>query len=364
MPYSPIGQSKYELDTPALMIDLNLLERNIAEMAGRCKAAGVDWRPHTKGHKTPAIAHKAIEAGAIGVTCAKLGEAEVMVAGGIKDILVANQVVGESKVNRLVNLRRHGDVMVAIDDQAHIDAISKAATKIGVNVRVMIEVNVGMDRCGVEPGEETADLAEAAEAAPGVTYAGIMGYEGHAMHLPDKEKEAECIRCAGLLLKTVAALKSRGLHADIVSAGGTGTLAFTPALDGITEIQAGGGAMMDTFYRHGLHVKTLDQALRMLVTVVSHRGADRAVMDAGRKTFGGPQMPEVVGRPDITVEGLSAEHGKFALDGSGDAIQVGHKLELVSGYSDMTVFLHNQMYGIRNDRVETVWDIQGRGKLQ
>ena len=365
MSYSPVGFEKSVLDTPALLVDLDQMERNIARIASRCRECGVDWRPHTKGNKIPAIAHKLVSAGAVGITCAKLGEAEVMAAAGIQDILVANQIVGDQKIARLVNLQRHASVMVAVDHPHHIGAISEAARDLGAKVRVLVEIDVGMQRCGVEPGKPALELAQQAEAAPGVIFAGIMGYEGHAMDLPDEEKEAACARSMDLLAQTAIHIQASGLEVGIVSAGGTGTLAFTPALPGVTEIQAGGGILMDTFYPNDLGVKGLEQALTILATVVSHPAADRAVIDAGRKTTSAQfRLPEVTGREGVTVQALSAEHGTLSLDGPGTSLKIGEKIELISGYSDMTVFLHDRLYGTRNNRIEVVWDILGRGKLQ
>ncbi len=363
MAYSPIGESKHDLDTPALLIDLDKLEKNITTISDRCKTSGVDWRPHTKGHKSPVIAQKCIQAGAIGITCAKLGEAEVMAAAGIRDILIANQVVGKQKVARLVNVRRLSDVMVSVDDPAHLDEIGAAASKIGVNIRVMIEVNVGMNRSGVEPGDRVAALAKKAAKTKGVDFAGIMGYEGHAMGMPDDEKEAECKRCAGLLTESVTAVEDAGLTVPIVSAGGTGTLAYTPALSGITEIQAGGGVMMDTYYADRLGAKGLDQALTVLATVVSHREPGRAVIDAGRKTVHGDYtLPEALDE-GIEVVALNAEHGHLRLGPAARDLKIGDRVEMISGYSDMTVFLHDVIYGIRDDRVEIVLDVAARGRL-
>ena len=365
MPYSPVGQPKWELDTPALLMDLDLLESNISTIMARCRACGVDWRPHTKGSKTPAIAHKLLDAGAIGITCAKLGEAEVMAAGGIRDILVANQIVGPQKMARLAHLQRHADVMVAVDHPVHIQSISEAAQVAGTTVRVLVEVNIGLERCGVPPGEPTVDLARQAHAAPGVIFAGLMGYEGHAMALPDAEKQVACRTAIGLLNTARAQVEDAGLEVGIVSAGGTGTLAVTPDLPGPTEIQAGGGIMMDTYYREGLHVQGLAHALTVLTTVVSRPAPDRAVADAGRKTTSNQfQMPEVRDCPGATAVALSAEHGVLRLEGPARDLEIGDKIEYISGYSDMTVFLHDRIYGIRNDRVEVVWDILGRGKLQ
>jgi len=365
MSYSPVGMEKRALDTPALLLDLDCLERNINRMSARCRSCGVTWRPHTKGHKTPAIAHKLLDAGAIGITCAKLGEAEVMAAGGIRDILVANQVVGPLKIARLVNLRRHADVMVAVDHPQHIQAISEAARAVGVEVRVLVEIDIGLRRCGVGPGEPARQLAQQANAAPGVVFAGIMGYEGHTLTLPDDEKEVACAVAIGLLAESKNLIETSGLEVGIVSAGGTGSLAFTPACPGVTEIQAGGGIMMDALYRDKMHVRGMDHALRILATVVSCPAPDRAVIDAGRKTMGGQYgLPEVVGRAGLTLESINAEHGILSVKTPEHMPQIGDKIELIPGYSDMTVFLHNQMHGIRNGRVEIVWDILGRGKLQ
>jgi D-serine deaminase-like pyridoxal phosphate-dependent protein len=362
MAYSPIGRSKWELDTPALLIDLDNLEKNISTIASRCKGSKVDWRPHTKGHKSPVIVHKCIAAGAIGVTCAKLGEAEVMAAAGVRDILIANQVVGKQKIDRLVNLQSQASIMVAVDDPEHIKSIGEAAAAIGVSVRVLIEVNVGMNRSGVEPGDPVAQLAKLADETAGITHAGIMGYEGHAMGMPDDEKEAECKRCTGLLCESVAALEAFGLDAPIVSAGGTGTLGYTPDLEGVTEIQAGGGVMMDTYYANRLGAKGLEFALSVVASVVSHREPGRAVIDAGRKTVhGDAEMPKALDE-DIEIVALNAEHGHLSLGKNARDLKLGDKIEMISGYSDMTVFLHDVMYGIRGDRVEAVLEIAARGR--
>ena len=365
MTYSPIGISKWDLDTPALLVDLDMMENNIRIMANRCKSNGLFWRPHSKGHKTPAIAHKQIEAGALGITCAKLSEAEIMAASGIRDILVANQIVGHQKATRLAHLQRQAKVMVGVDDPIHIQTISDAAQKASTTVPILVEVNIGMDRCGVAPGKPALVLAQQADAAPNVIFAGIMGYEGHAMTLPDPEKEKACREAIAHLESTKDLIEKEGLKVDIVSAGGTGTLAFTPEFPGITEIQAGGGIFMDTFYKNDLNVQGLDQALTILTAILSHAEPHRAVADAGRKTTSNQfSLPEVKDITGITVAGLSAEHALLELNNPSKQIKIGDKLELISGYSDMTVFLHDQIYGIRNDHVETVWNILGRDKKQ
>lgn len=363
MPYSPVGQSLWNLDTPALLVDLDRMENNIRRMADRCRTSNIAWRPHTKASKTPAIAHKLIQAGAIGITCAKLGEAETMAANGIRDILIANQVVGPQKIARLAHLQRQADVMVAVDHPVHIQAISEAARAIDVTVRVLVEIDLGMKRCGVLPGKPALELAQMAEAAPGVAFAGLMGYEGHVMMMPDAEKEPACRTAMALLADTRATLEQAGIRVDIVSVGGTGTLAFTPDQPGITELQAGGGIFMDTLYSGGMHVKDLESALTILTTVVSRPASDRAVADAGRKSTSNQfSLPEVKDRTDIEVTGLSAEHVVMKLSPSAQSLKIGDKLELISGYSDMTIFLHDRIYGIRNEKVEAVWDILARNR--
>ena len=360
-----IGRSKWDLDTPALLLDLDCLERNIARIAERCRSCSVDWRPHTKGNKTPAIAHKMLDAGAVGITCAKLGEAEVMAAAGIRDILVANQVVGEQKLARLVSLRRQADVMVAIDDAYHVDSLSAAAVAAGVEVRVLVEIEVGMQRCGVAPGEPALELAKRAAAAPGVIFAGVMGYEGHAMIMPDDEKRTACEKASRTLKESRELIEQAGLPVGIVSTGGTGTLAFTPSHAGITEIQAGGGVLLDSFYPTGMNVKGLENALTILTTVVSRPEPERAYVDSGKKTTNGEyHLPTVLDREGVRLHTMSAETGYLELEGAGVPLKIGEKLELISGYSDLTVCLHDVIYGTRDDRVEAAWDIQGRGKLQ
>ena len=189
-----VGCRKEELDTPALLIDLPTMECNIERMASTIiHEAGVNWRPHTKGMKSPALAHKLIDAGAIGVTCAKLGEAEVMAAGGVKDILIANQIVGPQKVARLVNLRKHADVMVAVDCEEHVEAIDRAAREKGVRVRLVIEINTGMDRAGVDPGEPVLALARKIHGREGVQLAGLFTWESIALRIEDPEEKKRMI---------------------------------------------------------------------------------------------------------------------------------------------------------------------------
>ena len=186
VPLAVIGTPIEEIDTPALLLDLDVMERNVARMAAAFRSLPAKLRPHAKTHKCPIIAHTHLAAGAIGVTCAKLGEAEVMLAGGIRDILIANQVVGVRKVARLVSLARHADLIIAVDDARNVEELSAAAHAAKVSLRVLVEVNVGMHRCGVEPGEPTLFLAQQIEQTPGLRFAGLMGYEGHLVFVPNQ----------------------------------------------------------------------------------------------------------------------------------------------------------------------------------
>ena len=218
-----IGQPKTALDTPVLLVDLDVMEANTAKMAKTFRDQKVNWRPHTKGMKIPALAHWLIKAGAIGITCAKLGEAEVMAAGGIGDILVANQIVGPVKIQRLVNLQRYSDVMVAVDDWDNIEEIDAAAVALGVRVRVLIEVNTGMNRAGTLPGQPTVDLAKKAVALKGVKLAGLMTWEAHTLRLTDPAEKRKAIEEAiATFLTTAEACRAAGVELRILSCGGTG----------------------------------------------------------------------------------------------------------------------------------------------
>lgn len=358
-----IGKDKSSIPTPALWVDLDLMEQNIARLSRFFREARVAWRPHIKGIKVPAIAHMLLEAGAIGVTCAKLGEAEVMAAAGIRDILVANEIVGAEKVTRLVNLRRHADVMVAVDSLGNAQEISNAASALGVHVRVLIEVNSGMNRCGVEPGQPVVDVAMKVAKLPGIDLAGLMGWEGHVVPIADPaEKKRCCEEAVGSLIRSAEMCRRSGLKMPIVSCGGSGTYWITALIPGVTEIQAGGAVFCDLAYRRwGVN---LDCSLFVRATVISRPSESRAVADAGRKAMNGEMiMPEARGMKGVRLAKLNAEHGLLELEGSQVPLRIGDQIDFIVGYGDNTVFLHDQLFGVRSGKVEVVWDITARGKL-
>ncbi|MBV9602922.1 MAG: DSD1 family PLP-dependent enzyme [Chloroflexi bacterium] len=359
-----IGCSKLEIDTPALVLDLGVMERNIDRMASTFRAAGVGWRPHTKAIKTPAIAHKLLQAGALGVTCAKVGEAEVMAAAGIRDILIANQVVGAAKIARLVNLLPHADVVVAADSRQNAEALSRAACEVGRRLRVVIEVDVGMHRAGVPPSA-VVDFARVVASQPGLRFAGVMGWEGQTVGIADRsEKERAVVESVRLLTDCAAACAAAGLPCEIVSCGGTGTYAITSRLPGVTEIQAGGGIFADVYYREVMHVDH-ECALTVLATVTSRPTPTRVICDAGKKTMSSDAAaPRPLISADVESIGLSAEHARISLRTPSEAPEIGDKIEFVVGYSDTTTMLHDEIYAVRNGRLEVIWPILGRGKLR
>ena len=362
----PFGSTKDELDTPCLCVDLDLMEKNILDLAQYCKERNVQWRPHSKCHKIPAIAHREVEAGAVGVTCAKVGEAEVMAAGGIRDILIANQIVGAKKIARVVSLCHSADIIVTVD---HIDQavpLANAADQAGVTPRVIIEIDIGLSRAGVLPGEPTIELARKLSELQGIRFAGVMAYEGHLLTIENPDEKRNLIFTAmQTVLDTKNALESAGLTCEIVSVGGTGSYHITADCPGITELQAGGGIFMDPFYRDVCQVPGLEFALTVLTTVTSRPTLSRANIDAGRKSVNTDlALPLIQGREDISVEFFSAEHGTLKLEPSAEHLAMGDQLELIVGYGDLTTCLHDEMYGFRKGRLEVVWPILGRGKIR
>jgi D-serine deaminase-like pyridoxal phosphate-dependent protein len=358
-----VGTPVEELDTPALIVDLDVLDANISVMTGLLAETGVSWRPHAKAHKSPAVAHRLLAAGAIGITCAKLAEAEVYAASGIRDILIANQVVGPLKARRLAELATEIDIMSAVDSIEGATFLSEAAVTAGSQPRVLIEVDTGMARGGVTPGEPTVELAKQIVQLPNLRFAGIMSWEGHVLSIEDGSSREAAIRTAvGDLLTTADAIRAAGIPVEIVSCGGTGTIVTTRQLPGVTEVQAGGGIFGDAFYRM-LDVP-LEPALFVKVTVTSRPTSNRILFDAGRKTMDPSNVaPEVVGLDNVESISLSAEHGTIRLNEPNDTVKVGDTLTLRVGYSDQAVHLHEQLLATRDGKVVAIWPTLARGKL-
>ena len=354
---------KQDLDTPALLVDLDLVERNIADMAAFFRGHGVGWRPHTKGQKVPEIAHMEIEAGALGITCAKLGEAEVMAQAGIRDILIANQVVGRRKAERLAALLDHADVIVAVDSLANGEELGAAAQARGKRLRVIVEVDNGMQRAGVAPGAPSVALARRLSALPGLRFCGVMAWEAHCLGRPTGERRRCCEEAVGALVATARQCREAGLDARIVSCGGTGTFRITAGIEGVTEIQAGGGIFSDVLYESwGIEHPF---ALTVMSTVTSRPAPERIITDAGRKAMSiDIAAPRPIGIAHVEDVRLSAEHGIVTLSRPDAETRVGDKLQWIVGYGDTTVFLHDEMAATRGERVEAIWPVLARGKIK
>ena len=364
-PELPPGTPRDGLDTPCFIIDLDLMEGNIERMAAYFRDRPADLRPHMKHHKTPEIALKQIEAGAIGVCCQKLGEAEAMADGGVDNILITYEILGPAKINRLMNLARRINLMVTVDDAGNVQDLSDAAQSAGVSLGILVDVNSGQNRSGIDPGLPAVGLAQAVHGAPGLVLQGVCGYEGHLQAVPDLEERTTRAREAmAKVTDTADAMRAAGLPAEIVSAGGTGTYNITGDYPGITEVQAGSYVFMDAAYRRVL--QEFDVSGTILASVISKGSPGRAVLDCGMKALSSDQWPpQVVGLPGLEVRGISDEHLSVRLtDSDSRQLRPGDKVELVPGHNDTTVHLHTHLFALRNGHLETVWEVAGRGRIR
>lgn len=360
----PLSPDLAALDTPALLVDLDVLDGNIARIADTCRAHGINWRPHIKGNKTPAIVAREIAAGAIGVTCAKLGEAEVMADAGIRDILIANQVVGDAKIARLVKLRERADPIVAIDHPAHVAALAAGRPDPGRPLRLIVEVDIGMNRAGVAPGPAAAALAAEVARHEGLRFVGVMAWESQALLIADPVEKRRVVRDALAELAATAELcRAAGHPVSIVSCGGSGTFPYCIEQPGMTEIQAGGAVFSDMHYRGHYHID-FPPALTVLATVTSRPNPLRVILDAGRKALP-PDIaaPLALRVPAVSKMTFSAEHVTLELAAPSETPRIGERVEFIVGYGDMTVFLHDEIVAHRAGKIEAVWPVAARGKL-
>jgi D-serine deaminase-like pyridoxal phosphate-dependent protein len=354
---------KAMIETPALVIDLDILAKNIRTMASYMEKKRAQLRPHFKTYKCPTISHMQITAGAKGITCAKLSEAELLVAAGIQDVLIANQVVDPVKINRLAALAG-GDakITVAVDAERNIEDLSRAADFYGSTLYVLIEVDVGMGRCGINSKEEALRLAEKIVSSQGLSFEGIQAYEGHLQFIPDFEKRRSGVEA---MVEKVGSIKehleSRGIPVREISGAGTGTYNITGDNTIWTEIQAGSYVFMDTAYNKiGLE---FENALTILTTVI-HKRTGFAVCDAGMKVCSVDHgLPEISKFPKCSIHGgLAEEHGIIA--DPEDALNYLQKIEYIPSHCCTTVNLYDCYYCVRNEKLEAVWPITGRGKSQ
>jgi len=367
-PPAEIGVPVAEVETPALLIELDAFDRNIAKMAEFARAAGVRVRPHAKTHKSTAIALRQIALGAVGQCVQKVGEAEVLVRGGVKDVLVSNQVVGERKLRRLAALANEATVALCFDAAEQVDAASRVARDFGVTLGGLVEIEVGMERCGVAPGRDAAALARRVADAPNLKFKGLQAYHGRAQHMTAHQERAQAIAFAvDAVRETLEALAAEDLPCEIIGGAGTGTFAIEAASGVYNELQVGSYVFMDTEYARirgsdGRPYAEFELSLFVLASVISVPTADRAIVDAGLKSYSAERgAPWVHDRPDVEVTGVSDEHGKLKVGPRARPLSLGEKLWLIPGHCDPTVNLHDWYVGVRNGRVETLWPINARG---
>ena len=369
-PPAEIGMPLHEVDTPALVVDLDAFERNLRRLPERIKGRAVRLRPHAKTHKCPIIALKQIEAGAVGVCVQKVGEAEAMVHGGVRDVLVTNEIVGRQKLRRLMALARLARIGVCADDIAQVRALEQAAAEAGITMPVHVEVNMGGNRCGVEAGEPALDLARDIADSPHLSFAGLQAYHGSAQQLRGWDERRRAISDA--VEKAAATrdlLAAHGIRCGNVTGAGTGTFEFEAGSGVYTELQCGSYVFMDADYgrnldRDGTPTRAFEPSLFVWATVMSRPTGERAIVDAGLKALAmdsGP--PEVWDEPAAKYERASDEHGRLAIQGATNRLQIGDKIRLVPGHCDPTVNLYDWYVCIRRDRVEALWPITARGAV-
>ena len=363
-----IGMALEDVDTPALLLDLDNFEFNIQLMADLVQKFKINHRPHAKTHKSPVVAQKQIAAGAVGQCCQKVAEAEILVAGGVNDILVSNQIVGRRKLDRLAGLARNAKIRVCVDDNDNINQINAAARRFNSSIEVLVEIDIGAGRCGVIPGKTAVDLAQSITKSSNLTFGGLQAYQGRAQHIRGFGERKLAIEKAGILVqKTINLLSEADLDCRLVTGAGTGTFQFEASSGIWNELQAGSYCFMDADYglnldETGEFIDTFRNSLFIWSTIMSHSAKDRAVVDAGHKAASVDSgLPHVADLQDVTYVSASDEHGSLALGADAIGVKIGQKIRLIPGHCDPTVNLHDWYIGIRNGIVESIWSVEARG---
>jgi D-threonine aldolase len=356
------------VDTPALIIDLDPFERNLARLTESIAGRNVRLRAHAKTHKCAEIARRQIAAGAVGVCCQKVSEAEALVAGGVADVLISNEIVGERKLARLAALARQARIGVCVDDASNLRALAAAARRAGAGLDVYVEVDVGAHRCGVAPGEPARALARQIVESPGLRFAGLQAYQGSAQHLrAAAERRAAIARAADAVRLTRGALAAAGIDCPIVTGGGSGSYLYEVDSGAWDEIQCGSYIFMDVDYARNEWAAPLprfEHALFVLATVMSRPAPERAVLDAGLKASSVDSgLPQPWNRTGLTLTRVSDEHGVLEIAPGAPAPALGEKLLLVPGHCDPTVNLYDWYVCVRNGVVEALWPISARGAI-
>jgi D-serine deaminase-like pyridoxal phosphate-dependent protein len=347
-----------DIPTPALVVSLAALERNIARMAAFFADGDCRLRPHFKAHKTPAIARRQLAAGSCsGITCATVAEAE-LAATFCDDVLLANEIVDAAKCRRVAEIARTVTMSLAVDSEVGVRAAAAAARAAGSVIGVLIDLDVGQHRCGVAPGADALRLAHLVAATRGLELRGVMGYEGHVQPVRSREERTAQARASmDALVGTAELLRRERLPCPIVSAGGSGTYDISGRVSGVTEIQAGSYALMDSDYAAvGL---PFEQAFWLLGTIISRPTADRCVADCGHKAATKDHgMPIVDGVPGAVITAFNDEHAVIQVPPS-SSLQIGDRVWLVPSHTDPTVNLHDVLYVVDGERVVDMWGVDG-----
>jgi D-serine deaminase-like pyridoxal phosphate-dependent protein len=363
-----VGDAVDDIDTPALIVDLDAFERNLDLMANAAQGAGVALRPHAKAHKCPDIAELQIERGAVGICCQKVGEVEAFVEAGIRDVLVTNEIVGAAKLTRLAALAKKATIGVLTDDSANVRNLGAAARAVGSMLDVLVEIDVGMLRCGVAPGEPAVALTREIAHTPALRFRGLHAYHGTAQHLRAPEERRTAIANASRLAReTKTAIESSGIACPVITGAGTGTWQQERDSGVYTELQPGSYVFMDAdYHRNALAPDEhhFEQSLYVLSAVMSTPVRDRAVVDAGLKAFAFDSgLPQVWGARGLAYVRASDEHGVLAVDADRAPMLPGDRVWLIPGHCDPTVNLYDWIVGVRGTRVECVWPVAARGAL-
>ncbi|KZM18664.1 hypothetical protein ST47_g10118 [Ascochyta rabiei] len=367
MPYAPkIGDPISSLDTPSMIVDLTQMESNITALMTQLLPTGVSIRPHSKTTKSAVLAQKLIAAGAKGACVAKLSEAEVMCARGVSDLLITCEIVGPAKVARLVELfREHRGIRIVVDSEEGARAVEAgiAAARIEDRILTLVDLDVGLHRTGVQPGEPALRLAGVVAELPHLRLIGVQGYEGHLQHVHGvEERKRLCLESMRILVDTAEAFRKQGHQIDVVTTGGTGTAEFCVTVPGVTEVQPGSFLFMDTDYRNAVGTK-YSNSLTILATVISKQGPKSITIDAGLKsltTDSGLAECKTLG---YTYGVLGDEHGSLSWTDGAD-LKIGDRVEMVPSHIDPTINLHDFYYAHRNGVIEEIWPVDARGKVQ
>lgn len=360
-----------ELDTPSLLLDLDVLERNLRRMSEYCAKTGIALRPHIKTHKIPELARLQKAHGAMGITAAKVSEARVMAISGIDDILLAYPIVSDTKANSLVELCEHARTSISIDSADAAECLSRAASATAHHLNVLVEIDVGFGRCGVQTPQAAVELAQLIDRLPGITFDGLMFYPGH-MFVPTETQNALLQEVNDRVDASVEALRKSGLTVNTVSGGSSPTAYRSHEFHHLTEIRPGMYPLNDRNLVEGGFATLADCALTVLTTVISTAVPGRAIFDGGSKTFSSDRLltgnnkgcGAVLEDQDAIFYAMSEEHGHLDITSSSRTYRLGERLRVVPNHVCTTINMHDRIYGIRNDEVELIWKVAARGCVQ